>query len=640
MSENSAPKRSRLRVKPSLIEGLRLVWSVDRRRANLLAFNAVVLGVIPVTAIMASGVLVGAVPQAAQAGGLDSAPGRRVLLGVALVALAFIVREVLATFQAAQVNAMMIEVEAGAANRTMAALLYPATIRHLEDPAYRDVVSLATNVTWPNRQSFTEGFFGVVSLRVQGLVAAVLVARFHPLLAAVLALAWLTVGHHLRKTLSRLWGVDGGFKTRRAMYYRTVALEPQAAKEVRVFGLTPWIAGRFSSHWFDAMEDVWRNRRQDRRILIAAVVSIAAVNGWAFWLVAEAARQGRLAPGALAVVAQSIFSLAQLGSASGYDVYVGAGAASMPGVVTLERAVREDPNLKLTGDLPAAGLPQREIRFERVRFTYPGRDTPVYDGLDLVIPAGRSLAIVGANGAGKTTLIKLLARLYDASEGAITVDGVDVRQLDPHQWQRQVAAIFQDFTKYEMSVADNVGFGAIEHRDEPEFLARALDRAGATDLVDQLDDGLDTVLSRRFKGGTDLSGGQWQRVALARAVAAVEGGAGVLILDEPTAHLDVRAEVELFDRFLEVTRDATTILISHRFSTVRRADRIVVLDSGRVIEDGTHEELLAARGRYARMFTLQAERYQSGAPELDDDELIALAGSTDATDPQGVVGRG
>lgn len=611
------------------------MWSVDRRRANILAFNAVILGLLPVGAILATGVLVGAVPHAARAGGLDSAPGRRLLVGVALVALAFIVREVLATFQAAHINAMMMEVEAGATNRTMAALLYPATIRHLEDPAYRDAVSLATNVTWPNRQSFTEGFFGVVSFRVQGLVAAVLVARFNFLLALVLAGAWLTVGHHLRKTLSRLWGVDGGFKTRRAMYYRSIALEPLAAKEIRVFGLASWIAGRFSGQWLEAMEVVWRNRRQDRRVLIAAVASIAVVNAWAFWLVADAARHGRLASGALAVVAQSIFSLAQLGSANGYDVYVGAGAASMPGVVTLEKAVREDPQLKLTGTLPSLGLPRNDIRFAGVRFTYPGRDTPVYDGLDLVIPAGRSLAIVGANGAGKTTLIKLLARLYDASEGSITVDGVDVRELDAHQWQRQVAAIFQDFTKYEMSLTDNVGFGAVEHRGNPELLARALDRAGAGDLLEQLDEGWDTVLSRRFKGGTDLSGGQWQRIALARAVAAVEGGAGVLILDEPTAHLDVRAEVELFDRFLEVTRDATTILISHRFSTVRRADRIVVLDAGRVIEDGTHDELLAAGGRYARMFALQAERYQSGAPELDDDELVALAARADAQLPGG-----
>lgn len=625
MSEKSEPRSSRLRVKPSLIEGLRLVWSIDRRRANLLAANAVILGLLPIGAILATGVLVGAVPLAVRAGGIDSAPGHRLLLGVGLVALAFIVREVLSTFQSAQVNAMMLRVEAGATNRTMAALLHPATIRHLEDPSYRDVVSLATNVTWPNRQSFTEGFFGIVSLRVQGVVAAVLVARFHWWLALVLTVVWLVVGHHLRKTLSRLWGVGGANPTRRAMYYRSVALEPQAAKELRVFGMTSWIADRFSTQWLEAMQIVWSNRRQDRRVLISAVVSVAVVNAWAFSVVAQAARSGHLAAGALAVVAQSVFALAQLGTATGFDVYVGAGAASMPGVVTLERAVREDVNLRLTGARPAAGLPRSEIRFEGVSFTYPGRDEPVYHGLDLVIPAGHSLAIVGANGAGKTTLIKLLARLYDASAGSITVDGIDVRELDPHEWQRRVAAIFQDFTKYEMSLADNVGFGSVEHLGDQPLLDRALERAGGTDLFQGLDHGWDTMLSRRFRGGTDLSGGQWQRVALARAVAAVEGGAGVLILDEPTAHLDVRAEVELFDRFLEVTRDATTILISHRFSTVRRADRIVVLDGGQVIEDGTHDQLLGAGGRYARMFTLQAARYQAGDPELDDDELVAIA---------------
>jgi ATP-binding cassette subfamily B protein len=269
----------------------------------------------------------------------------------------------------------------------------------------------------------------------------------------------------------------------------------------------------------------------------------------------------------------------------------------------------------MSGELPAGGLPREAVQLEGLSFAYPGRpDAPVFDLLDLRIEAGRSLGIVGVNGAGKTTLVKLLARLYEPTGGRITVDGTDLRDLDPRAWQRRVAPIFQDFVRYPFTAADNVGFGAVERLGDRDLLDRAAERVGADLLVAGLPKGWDTILTRRYVGGVDLSGGQWQRIALARALAAVEGGAGILVLDEPTAHLDVRAEVELFDRFLEVTRGSTTILISHRFSTVRRADRIVVLHRGRVVEEGTHDELLALGGRYATAFRIQAERYDDLAP--------------------------
>ena len=232
-------------------------------------------------------------------------------------------------------------------------------------------------------------------------------------------------------------------------------------------------------------------------------------------------------------------------------------------------------------------------------------------GLDMVIPAGRSIAIVGANGAGKTTLIKLLCRMYDPTAGRITVDGADLRHVDPVDWQRRVAAIFQDFARYHLSARDNVALGATDLAGDARPLRAAAEKAGALALIEGLPRGWDTVLSRQYAGGVDLSGGQWQRVALARALLAVEGGARLLILDEPTAALDVRAEAELYDRFLEITAGLTTILISHRFSTVRRADRICVLADGRVAEQGTHDELVAQGGRYATMFALQAARFTS-----------------------------
>jgi ABC-type multidrug transport system fused ATPase/permease subunit len=269
-----------------------------------------------------------------------------------------------------------------------------------------------------------------------------------------------------------------------------------------------------------------------------------------------------------------------------------------------------------SGPRDAARLPGREIRFLDVTFSYPG-GAPVLDGFDLAVPAGSSLAIVGQNGAGKTTLAKLLCRLYDPQSGAIEIDGVDLRQLSVDSWRARLAAVFQDFIRLEWPLRDNVNpassdeFGGAGPRGgTDEDVLQALEAAGAADLAS-----LDTVLARGYDGGTDLSGGQWQRVALARALCAVRLGAGVVLLDEPTAQLDVRGESEIFERILKATRHCTTILISHRFSTVRHADRICVLEHGRVVELGTHDELMTAGGRYRTMFDLQAQRFNASEDE-------------------------
>ncbi|MBV9612106.1 MAG: ATP-binding cassette domain-containing protein [Acidobacteriaceae bacterium] len=257
------------------------------------------------------------------------------------------------------------------------------------------------------------------------------------------------------------------------------------------------------------------------------------------------------------------------------------------------------------GNRSATGMPAREIRLRDVTFAYPasgstGPNSPVLEHFDLTIPAGTSLAIVGQNGAGKTTIAKLLCRLYDPQSGAIEIDGVDLREFDVELWRSRVAAVFQDFIRFELPMRDNVApRGAADDAMQP-----ALEAAGALNLA-----GLDTVLARGYTGGTDLSGGQWQRIALARALLAVNQGAGLVLLDEPTAQLDVRGEAEIFERLLAATRHCTTILISHRFSTVRHADRICVLEHGRVVELGTHDELMALGGRYRTMFDLQAQRF-------------------------------
>ena len=366
-------------------------------------------------------------------------------------------------------------------------------------------------------------------------------------------------------------------------------------------------------------------RRLDRKVLVLAVPVLVAF-GVASGYLGLAAYRREISLGTLAVMLPMLAATTPLGDISWDDVALSWMIQGLPRARELEAELLSAAGPDLRGGLPAAGLPAREVRFEQVRFRYPGADRDVFDGLDLVLRAGQSTALVGINGAGKTTLVKLLARLHDPVAGRILVDGVDLTRLRPAEWQRQVAVVFQDFAHYPLSFAENVGFGAPEHVSDVAGLEAAAGRAGALDVLaglaasDGPGRGWDTVLSRAYDGGVDLSGGQWQRIALARALFAVRHGAAILVLDEPTAWLDARGEADFFDRFLEITQGTTTLIISHRFSTVRRADHICVLDGGQVLEQGDHESLIAAGNRYAQLFSLQAARFEdapdsAGVPE-------------------------
>jgi ATP-binding cassette subfamily B protein len=254
------------------------------------------------------------------------------------------------------------------------------------------------------------------------------------------------------------------------------------------------------------------------------------------------------------------------------------------------------------------------VRFESVRYRYAGTGKDVLEDVDLELTAGTATALVGVNGAGKSTLVSLLARLRDPTGGRITLDGTDIRSLDPGKWQRTIALMPQDPVRYPLSAYDNVAFGAVEHAGDRDGVLRAAALSGFAAVADGLPRGWDTVLARELPGGAELSGGQWQRLALARALFATFHGARILVLDEPTAALDVRAEARFYQRFHEITAGLTTLVISHRFATVRRAQRICVLDGGAITERGSHAELVAAGGRYAELYRLQAARFAgSGA---------------------------
>jgi ABC-type multidrug transport system fused ATPase/permease subunit len=421
----------------------------------------------------------------------------------------------------------------------------------------------------------------------------------------VLAGAWLATHWLLRE--SGVWRDRNTDEVRGAQrdadYAFRLAVDPGPAKEVRLFGLVGWVLDRFVARRTRLHELQYEATRLREQPLLWSVLIVTAANVAVFWWLAAASEAGRVALGDAVVFAQAAVGTSMI-AFGGLNWALDGGAAPVAAVLRLEPAMARAGALS-SGDRSAAGLPARELRFRKVTFAYPD-GAPVLQDFDLTIPAGTSLAIVGQNGAGKTTLAKLLCRLYDVQAGAIEADGIDIRSLTIDSWRSRLTAVFQDFVRFELPLRDNVAPAGAPDDD----IRAALDAAGAAALAR-----LDTVLARGYDDGTDLSGGQWQRVALARALCAVRQGAGIVLLDEPTAQLDVRGEAEIFERILAATRRCTTILISHRFSTVRQADRICVLEHGRVVELGTHDELMALGGRYRTMFDLQAQRFAAAEDE-------------------------
>lgn len=575
----------------------------------------VIAGLLPAAFTVSTGVLVGAVASAARSGGSH----HHVIVALGVVTGLFLAQQlgepILETIKS-QLGWRLTDV---VFQRVVACACDPVGIGHLEDPAMLDKFDLAQGAGSANTGPgpAAEGLIGFAQRRIQGWAALAVLARFSPLIALVLLLE-LSVSYRLYvrglEAYAARWAAnDESF--RRAQYFRTLGLDPQGGKELRVFGLGGWVADRYRSLFTGAMSVLWAKRsRQTAGQLVPIALDLAGLS-LALGALARAATTGRISIGELTAYAGAALGTVVLTQLGNDELMITWGGQAQRALIDLEGAVAALSDSALDSGDDAAELPRTEIRFEHVSFAYPGRE-PVFDDLDLTIPAGSSLAIVGTNGAGKTTLVKLLCRLYEPTSGRITVDGIDLRDLDAHSWQRRVAAIFQDFIKYEAySAADNIGLGRVERLGDRDAIVTAARRAGAQAVIESAAAGWDAPMSRQYTDGIDVSGGEWQRLALARALFATAGGAGVLVLDEPTSNLDVRGETEVYDRFLDMTRGVTTIVISHRFSTVRRANRIVVIDGGRVCEEGTHEELIAAGGFYAEMFSLQASRYAEAASD-------------------------
>ena len=499
------------------------------------------------------------------------------------------------------------------------ACITPPGMGHLEDPRLTTDLAMARDfdlgISGPP-MSIAMDFIasGLVEM-IGGLLSAVVLAAYAWWAPLVLAGAWL--GTHWLLRESGVWRDRNTDEVREAQrhadYAYRLAVDPPAAKELRLFGLARWTIERFTSRRRRLFDLRWEATRLRERPVLWSVLLVLAANLLVFWAIATDAAAGRLLVGQVVTFASAAVSTSMI-AFGGLSWALDGASAPAGAVLRLQDAMSAAGSL-VRGNRAAPNMPAREIRFRNVSFAYPttGDDPttgdPVLADFDLTIPAGTSLAIVGQNGAGKTTLAKLLCRLYDPNEGAIEIDGIDLRELDLDAWRARLAAVFQDFTRFELPLRDNVSPAGAQDT----AIEQALVEAGATHLAS-----LDTVLARGYPGGTDLSGGQWQRIALARALCAVKLGAGLVLLDEPTAQLDVRGESEIFDRVLKATHHTTTILISHRFSTVRHADRICVLEHGRVVELGTHDELIALGGRYRTMFDLQASRFTASADETEE----------------------
>jgi len=576
---------------PKAAPGLALAWWL----ALLLR------GALPAAFAIAMGVLVGAVHRG------DPLAGPFLLVGAI-----FILLQVLNPIHQALSANLGDRTAAWLYDRLTEACVRPPGMGHLEDPKLTNDLTVARDfdlgMTGPPL-AISMDFIasGMVEI-VGGIACAVILFRYAWWAPILLAGAWAATHWLLRE--SAIWRDRNTEEVRGAQrdadYAYRLAVDPPASKELRLFGLVGWTIDRFVARRTRLHELQYAATRLREKPLIWSLLLVVGANIAVFWALASGAANGKISLGAAVAYMQSAVGVSMI-AFGGFSWALDGAAAPVAAVLRLEPAMRPAGALH-SGNRPVSTKRAHEIRLRDVTFAYPtGPGAPVLEHFDLTIPAGSSLAIVGQNGAGKTTIAKLLCRLYDPQSGGIEIDGADLREFDLAAWRSRIAAVFQDFIRLELPLRENVAPAGA-----PDDVVRAaLESAGAANLAS-----LDTILSRAYDDGTDLSGGQWQRVALARALSAVKMGAGLVLLDEPTAQLDVRGEAEIFDRLLSATRHCTTILISHRFSTVRHADRICVLEHGRVIELGTHAELVAHGGRYRTMFDLQAERFI--VPEDDE----------------------
>ncbi len=586
---------------------LDLVWATSRTLTVLLGLLTLIAGVLPAAVAWVGQLIVDAVVAAIAVSREGGTPDTRgvvelvVLEGLIVAAIAgaqrglSVCQSLLRALLGQRVNVMILE------------KALELDLAQFEDSEFYDKLTRARREASSRPLSLVNRTFGLVQNLISLVSFSVLLVQFSAWAVVVLMLAGLPA--FLAETkfsgdAFRLFRWRSP-ETRMQMYLETVLAREDSAKEVKLYDLGPTLLQRYRDIFAKLFVE-------DRRLTLRR-------DGWGFvlGLIGTAALYGAYAWTALAAVATRI----TLGEMTMYLLLFRQGQTAVSAILSAVGGMYED-NLYLSnlyeyleqptppqeGDAPVGPKPGDGIRFEGVGFTYPGAGSPALADITLHLAPGRSLALVGENGSGKTTLIKLLTRLYDPDAGRILLDGLDLKAWDPAALRRRIGVIFQDFGRYQLLVGENIGLGDVDDFDNRTGWQAAADKGMASPFIDDMPDGYDTQLGRWFKDGRELSGGQWQKIALSRAF--MRTRADILVLDEPTAAMDAQAEATVFEHFRTLARDKITILISHRFSTVRMADQIAVIDGGRITEHGNHTELMALNGRYAHLFSLQARGYQ------------------------------
>ena len=540
------------------------------------------------------GVLVGAVES-----------GTNLPLALTFIAFLFVAVQVLSPLHLAVSQNLGSRMASYLYDRLSIASTEPDGIGHLEDAELAKDMAMAKDFDLgisgpPLYVSMDFIASGLVEM-VSGITASAILFGYAWWAPFVIGGAWLSTHWLMRE--SAIWRDRNTDEVRSAQrhadYAYQLAVDPPAAKEVRLFGLGSWIVERFRDHRRKLHDLRWEATRLREKPVIWSLLIVLSANCLLFAMMAYDAAAGELPLDRLVVFAAAGMTASMI-AFGGLSWALDTAAAPVGAIFRLQPTMKELGKLA-TGTRREA-VPHADIEFENVTFAYPTTGEVILKNFNLTIPVGTSLAIVGQNGAGKTTIAKLLCRLYDPQQGSIQIGAEKLTDFEPSVWRRKVTAVFQEYMRMELSLRENV---SPDGSATDAVIEQALADAGASGFAS-----LDTPLNRAYSGGIDLSGGQWQRIALARALCAVQEGAELILLDEPTAQLDVRGETEIFERLLSTTEGVTTVLISHRFSTVRKADLICVLENGKTIELGTHDELMKLGGRYQTMFDLQASRFE------------------------------
>ncbi|MEH1868271.1 MAG: ABC transporter ATP-binding protein [Nostoc sp.] len=587
---------------------MNLVWTTSRSLTILLASLTIVAGLLPAAISYISKLIVDAVVVASQVnsqsnGFVNIYPS---LFYVGLEAIAVILlagsqrgilicQSLLRALMGQRVNVLILE------------KALTLDLRQFEDSEFYDKLTNARREASVRPLSLVNRTFGLVQNALSLFTYGILLVNFSAWAVVVLILAAMPVFIAETKFAGegfRLFSWRAA-ETRQQHYLENLLAREDFVTEVKLYQLGEMLLGRYRNLFHQLYgEDRDLTLRRGFWGYLLGLVSTGAFYLAYAWIVLETV-QGKISLGDMTMYltvfrqGQSTFSnaLTSIGGMYEDNLYLS----------NLYDFLEEEVP-KSWGKATIGLNPQDGIRFENVSFTYPGSSKPALTNISLHLKPREKLAIVGENGSGKTTLIKLLTRLYTPDSGRIFLDGLDLQEWDVDVLRRRIGVIFQNFVRYQFTVGENIGVGDVEHLENKSLWQTAAEKGMAQSFIDQLPQSFQTQLGRWFKGGQELSGGQWQKIALSRAF--MRSQADILVLDEPTSAIDAQAEFEIFNHFRAITQNQMVLLISHRFSTVRMADKIVVIENGEVIEQGTHEELLQLKGRYAKLFLLQAAGYQ------------------------------